>query len=82
MENRSFFRESARRLFKEKDPFFATILPSSMLEAVLKNPCPMWVGLLDQSLFQAGVKLCAIHELHRIVTMASIFSWGRFYHLP
>ena len=81
MENRSFFRESARRLFKEKNPFFATILPNAMLEAVLKNPCPMWVGFLDQSLFKAGVKLCAIHELHRIVTMASIFSWGRFYHL-
>ena len=82
IENRSFFRESARRLFKEKYPFFATILPSSMLEAVLINPCPMWVGLLDESLFKTGVKLCAIHELHRIVTMASIFSWGRFYHLP
>ena len=82
IENRSFFRESARHLFKEKDPFFATILPSSILEAVLINPCPMWVGLLDESLFKTGIKLCAIHELHRIVTMASIFSWGRFYDLP
>ena len=80
--NRSFFRESARRLFKEKDPFFDTILSSSMLEALLIKPCPMWVGLLDQSLFKTGVKLCVIHELHRIVTMASIFSWGRYYHLP
>ena len=79
---RSFSRESARRLFKEKDPFFDTILSTSMLETVLIKPCPMWVGLLDQSLFKTGVKLCVIHELHRIVTMASIFSWGRYYHLP
>ena len=82
MENRSFFRESARRLFKEKDPYFATIFPSSMLDSVLAKPCPMWVGLLDQSLFQIGVKLQVIHEIHRIVTMAGIFSWGRFYNLP
>ena len=82
MENRSFFRKSARRLFKEKDPFFDTILSCSMLEAILINPSPMWVGLLEPSLFNTWVKLCAIHELHRIVTMASIFSWGRFYHFP
>ena len=82
IENRTFFRESARGLFKEKDPSFATIFPSSLLETVLVQPCPMWVGLLDQGMFQTGVKLCVIHELHRIVTMASVFSWGRFYNLP
>ena len=59
-----------------------SLLPASMLEIVLVAPCPMWVGLLQKDLFKPGVKLRIIHELHRIVTMAAIFTWGRFYALP
>ena len=64
--------------YSEKRSF----LPLSMLEAVLVEPNLLWVGLMDRNLFKPGVKLHVLHELHRIVTMAGIFSWGRHFHLP
>ena len=82
IENRIFFKNTARRLFHEKDPSFNSRFPISMLLDVLVEPCPLWVGLMDQRLVKPGIKLSALHELHRIMTMASIFSWGRFYKLP
>ena len=82
LANRIYFKATARRLFSEKDAYFSTSLPISMLEAVLVEPCPMWVGLMDRCLFKPGMKLGVLHELHRIMTMASIFSWGRFYTIP
>ena len=82
IENRIYFRETARRLFNEKDSYFTALIPTSMFVAVLAEPCPLWVGLMNDSLFMSGIKLGVLHELHRIMTMASIFSWGRFYKLP
>ena len=82
IENRIFFKETARRLFIEKEPYIESRLSFSMLDAVLVEPCPLWVGLMDRSLFKPGVKLGVLHELHRIMTMASIYSWGRYYKLP
>ena len=76
--NRNFFKVTARRLFKESDHSVSARPPLSMLEDILAEPCPMWIGLVDQSLFKPGVKLAVIHELHRIVAMASIFSCGRY----
>ena len=38
----------------------------------------MWIGLFDTCLFELGLKLPILLELHRIVTMASVMSWGRF----
>ena len=78
-ENRTYFKSWAHQLFREKDPSFNDSFPISMLEAVLLEPSPVWVGLMDRNVFKAGVKLRVIHELHRIVTMASIFSWGRYF---
>ena len=80
--NRIFFKESARRLYIESSTAGSSLLSVSLLDAVLIKPCPMWVGLMDPELFLPGTKLSSIHELHRIVTMAAIFSWGRFYDLP
>ena len=79
--NRSFFRDYARQLFKESSNTRPS-LSLTLMESVLAEPCPMWMGLLDPDLFLPGVKLREIHELHRIVTMAAVFSWGRFYSLP
>jgi len=80
--NRIFFRKCARRLFNESKAVGASLLPVSFLDTMLIKPCPMWVGLMDPQLFLPGIKLRYIHELHRIVTMAGVFSWGRFYELP
>ena len=56
-ENRTYFRECAHRLFREKDPSFTLSFPFSMLEAVLVEPNLLWVGLMDRNLFKPGVKL-------------------------
>ena len=80
--NRIFFRKCARRLYNESLTVGASLIPVSLLDTVLIKPCPMWVGLMDPGLFLPGIKLRYIHELHRIVTIAGIFSWGRFYELP
>ena len=37
---------------------------------------------MDGRIFEHKLKLFIIHELHRILTVASILSWGRFYGLP
>ena len=82
VSNRIFFINAARGLFMKSKDTTASVLRQSVLEAVLEKPSPMWVGLVDQKLFLSGLKLRAIHELHRILTMASICSWSRFYTLP
>ena len=79
--NRLSFRDMALKLYGETKKCHS-LLSSSMLESVLSEPSPRWFGLLDHRLFKPGVRLRAIHELHRILTIASIFSWGRFYALP
>ena len=80
--NHTFFRKCVRRLYTESSSGGPSLLPVSLLDSVLMKPCPMWVGLMDPELFLPGIKLRSIHELHRIVTMAAVFSWGRFYELP
>ena len=77
--NRSFFCSKVRQLFKESE---AGLVPFSMVENILLEPCGMWVGLMSPELFSFGLKLKTIHELHRICIMASILSWGRFYGVP
>ena len=79
---RIFFGKCVRRLYIESSTGGPSLHPVSLLDTVLMKPCPMWVGLLDPELFLPGIKLHSIHELHRIVTMAAVFSWGRFYVLP
>ena len=49
---------------------------------ILNKHSGMWVGLFDTSLFELGLKLSILHEVHRIVTMGSMMSWSRFYDLP
>ena len=82
VSNRIFFLSSARSLFADSKVTSGSVLQLSVLEVVLEKPSPMWVGLVDQKLFSSGLKLRAIHELHRILTMASISSWSRLYALP
>ena len=80
--NQIYFKNCARRLYTESLKRGPSVLPVALLDAVLMAPCPMWVGLLERELFKPGVKLRTIHELHRIVTIAAVCSWGRFYSLP
>ena len=82
LDNRAFFKESAYRLYREMAPPDSKCFPIALLRGILAEPCPMWVGLLDNNLFNAGIKLKSIHELHRIVIFSSISSWGRYYSLP
>ena len=82
LDNRAFFKESAYRLYGELAPTYSNYFPVALLRGILVEPCPMWVGLLDKNLFNSGLKLKSIHELHRIVITASISSWGRYYSLP
>ena len=56
--------------------------PLQVLDDILKKPSGNWVGLFDTSLFELDLKLSILHEVHRIITMASVMSWGRFYALP
>ena len=80
--NRSFFQDGVRRLYNDSVSGGHCDLPHSVVDEILKKPCGMWVGLFDQCLFGLGLRLRNLHELHRIVTMASVLSWGRFYTLP
>ena len=80
--NRSFFQDCVKRLYNDSVSVGHCDFPHSVVDEILKKPCGMWVGLFEQGLFGLGLKLWNLHELHRIVTMASVFSWGRFYALP
>jgi len=77
--NRTFFCLTARRLVKESQ---VERLPLYVMENILSEPCGMWVGLFDAKLFDLGLGLEVIHEFHRICTIASVLSWGRFYTVP
>ena len=78
-KNRIFFCHTARRLFKESQ---VELLPLCVMENILTEPCCMWAGLIDVKLFNLGLRLEIIHEFHRICTIASVLSWGRFYTVP
>ena len=57
------------------------LLPLNVIEDILSEPCRMWIGLIDLKLLTA-LRIGIIHELHRICTIASVSSWGRFYAVP
>ena len=71
----------ATRLYEKGKGISANEVPKGILNGILCTPCPMWVGLFA-GIFENKLKLLVIHELHRILTIASILSWGRFYALP
>ena len=54
----------------------------SIIKSILVRPSGMWVGLFEIRFFDLDVKLKGAHELHRIMTISSVLSWGRFYHVP
>ena len=81
IKNREFFRSAVNRLFIEGKGSLVEV-PKDLVNSVLCTPCPMWVGLMDVRIFEHKLKLLIIHELHRILAVASILSWGRFYGLP
>ena len=82
LRNRVYFQNCARRMYDELVPDGNRGIPRSVVDETLEKPCGMWVGLFDPCLFELGLKLSSLHELHRIVTMASVMSWGRFYTVP
>ena len=82
MKNRAFFRHTVRKLFTESQRNGAPCIPLGLIDDILLKPCKMWVGLIHNGLFDNGLKLVSIHELHRIFVTASIISWGRFYSIP
>ena len=81
LKNREYFKLAVNRLYIEGKGSSAEI-PKDLVSSVLCTPCSMWVGFMDGRIFEHKLKLYFIHELHRILTVASILSWGRFYGLP
>ena len=57
-------------------------VPDIIIDRILLRPCPMWVGLFETRFFDFGLKLSSAHELHRILTISSVLSWGRYYPVP
>ena len=82
VRNRMFFQNRARGLYNKMIVDGQYYFPQRVLDDILQEPSGMWIGLFDTCLFELGLKLPILHELHRIVTMASVMSWGRFYALP
>ena len=80
--NCCFFRSGVRSMYGEYVGEGHKDIPKHVIDRILEKPCGMWVGLLDPCLFDVGLKLKSIHEIHRIVTLASVLSWGRFYSVP
>ena len=79
----SFFRDdSVKPMFNRYVNDGNRDIPVSLINRILLSPCGMWVGLFDKCLFDGGLRLKSAHELHRIVTISSILSWGRFYPIP
>ena len=81
-DNRDFFCQWTRRLYEESKAAGRCKVPLNVLENFLAKPSPMWVGLTDDKIFAFGLKVSVLHELHRILVMASVLSWGRFYSIP
>ena len=80
--NRCFFRDSVKRMFNRYVNEGNLDIPISCINSILMRPCGMWVGLFDNYFFDLGLGLKSAHQLHRIVTISSILSWGRFYPIP
>ena len=81
-KNRCFFRGSVKGMYNDYVRTGSLDIPKSIINSILVRPCLMWVGLFDSSYFDLGLKLSSAHELHRILTISSILSWGRFYPVP
>ena len=77
--NREFFTEKVRTLFEASK---VDGLSLSVLNDILRKPCKMWIGLINCNLFDLGIKIRHVHEFHRVFTIASILSWGRFSKCP
>ena len=80
--NCRFFRESVESMCKDYVSAGNRDIPNSIINKIISEPSRMWVGLFDTGLFDLGLRLRSAHELHRIVTMSSVLSWGRFYPVP
>ena len=80
--NRDFFCGWARRLYRESTACETYRVPLQVLENILAKPSPMWFGLMDDTIFALGLKIGVLHELYRILVMASVVSWSRFYSVP
>ena len=81
-KNRCFFRESVNRMYNDYVGAGNHDIPTTIINNILVGPSLMWVGLFDIRFFDFGLKLSSLHELHRIFTISSVLSWGRFYHVP
>ena len=80
--NSEFFKNGVKSIYNKYLNDGHDDNPLTVIDKILESPCGMWFGLFDPCLFELGLKLKSLHELHRIVTMASVLSWGRFYSLP
>ena len=80
--NWDFFCCWARRLYSESKVCETSQVPLHILDDVLAKPSQMWFGLMDAKIFAQGLKIGVLHELHRILVIASVLSWGRFYSIP
>ena len=72
----------ASLLYRESIAGGTCQLPSHILENILAEPSQMWFGLMDDKIFVHKLKIGVLHELHRILVIASVLSWGRFYSIP
>ena len=77
--NCCYFRKTVKRMYREYVKQGHLDILVSVIDGIVEKPCG--VGLFDPLLFDLGLKLNSLHELHRIFTMASVLSWGRFYSL-
>ena len=81
-ENRKYFRDMVRKLYSESDIKVSSGIQKGVIDNILVKPNEMWVGLIDVGLFELGLRLASIHEIHRIMVISSIMSWGRYYAIP
>ena len=77
--NRKFFKEKVLTLFEASS---VKGLSLSTLNIILSKPSTWWIGLIDYKIFDLCFNIAQVHEFHRIVTIASVLSWGRFYKCP
>ena len=79
LKNRAFFRHTVRKLYTESLTKGFPYIPLDVIDSILLKLSKMWVGLIDIGLFDNGLNILSIHELHRTLVTSSIFLWGRFY---
>ena len=77
--NRKFFKEKVLALFEESS---VKGLSLSTMKVILRKPSIWWIGLIENKIFDLCLNITHVHEFHRIVTIASVLSWGRFYKCP